>query len=228
MNQTPSSSPPNLSSSYSLAFRRDVHQLLAWGYEDARSKITSQQEETEITGFIAEAIEERFDSPQTPEKFNRYFLSEDKPIPGDNLTGKSRRRLDLVFESSLDRPRLKYVFEAKRLFTGSHPIGKYTNSEGLQRFVTGKYASQYPEAGMIAYIQNKNAVYWQTQLSNNFREDISNSLRVINSLRKELVIDFLCDEWVSEHSREHNSTVMIYHIFLDCTQLQPSTQTDAL
>jgi len=49
---------------YDQSFREDAHQLLAWGYQDARRLITPDREETEITGFIAEAIEARLDSPE--------------------------------------------------------------------------------------------------------------------------------------------------------------------
>jgi hypothetical protein len=42
---------------YDNFFRRDAHQLLAWGYEDARPIINPTLEETDITGFIAEKID---------------------------------------------------------------------------------------------------------------------------------------------------------------------------
>lgn len=46
---------------YDIFFRKDAHQLLAWGYEDARSQINADNEETDITGFIASKIENRLD-----------------------------------------------------------------------------------------------------------------------------------------------------------------------
>lgn len=214
MSQNSPFSTLSLSDSYTPAFRRDAHQLLAWGYEDARNNISSGQEETEITGFIAEAIRNRFDDLRTPERFNRYSLSEDSPISDENLTGKSRNRVDIIIESSSNKPRPKYVFEAKRLFTGSHPIGKYTNTEGLQRFVNGKYASQYPEAAMIAYMQNKDIDYWQSELKDNFSSN--QNLQIISSLNPAIVISSLPNEWSSKHRRTNNSTIVIYHIFLDC------------
>ncbi|KAF0249435.1 MAG: hypothetical protein FD167_1161 [bacterium] len=217
MDQTLPLSVPTLLTSYTLAFRRDARQLVAWGYEDARSIINSQREETEITGFIAEAIENRLDDPQTPKRFDHYAISEDKPISGHNLTGKSRRRLDIVIGSNESRPRAKYVFEAKRLLTGSHPIGKYTDLQGLQRFTSGKYASQYPEAAMIGYMQNKNADYWYKELFDNFAKDKSKSLSIIATLEKISVLPEFQNEWLSKHKRNDNSIIDIYHIFLDCT-----------
>lgn len=210
-------STPDLSSFYNFAFRRDVRKLLAWGYEDSREKINSKREETEITGFIVEAIDNRLVAPQTPDEFDRYTVSEDKPIPSNSLTGKSRRRLDIVIENNLGKARLKYVFEAKRLFTVSHPIGKYTGSEGLQRFITGQYASQYPEAGMIGYVQNRTSDYWQEQLHDSFINDKSNTLHITAHLNKIEILLSLPNEWLSKHRRNDNSAIDIYHIFLDCT-----------
>lgn len=165
---------------YDNFFRRDAHQLLAWGYEDARYQIKADNEETDITGFIAEKIENRLDDPNTPERFDSYFLSEDRLIPG-NATGKSRRRLDLVVECSKAKPHLKYIFEAKRLSKGKVTIGDYVGKDGLQRYVYGIYASQYPEAAMIGYIQSDNSDYWLNELQRKFDNDSNNSLCIIKN-----------------------------------------------
>ncbi len=83
-------------SSYDYGFRRDAHQLLAWGYQDALLEIHCNLTEEEITGLIVEAIEERLNNPSTPEKFDRYSIDEEKPIAVEGRKGKKRRRLDLV------------------------------------------------------------------------------------------------------------------------------------
>ena len=171
---------PNWIATYDSFFRRDAHQLLAWGYEDARTNINPTLEETEITGFIAEKIDKKFDDPDTPSRFERYYLGEDKPITGEGRTGKSRRRLDLVIEWSGCKPRPKYVFEAKRLRKQGYPISKYTGEDGLQPFVYGTaYAAQYPEAAMIGYIQSDNYEYWIRELTRKFTES-NNGLSIIS------------------------------------------------
>jgi hypothetical protein len=106
-------------SSYDYGFRRDVHQLLAWGYQGALPEIHCNLQEEEIT------MEERLDSPSTPEKFDRYSVDEEKPIAVEGRKGKKRRRLDLVVVSGHRRPRPKYIFEAKRLRKNSYPIEKW-------------------------------------------------------------------------------------------------------
>lgn len=206
--------------SYDQFFRRDAHQLLAWGYEDARSNINSTLEETAITGFIAEKIDKRFDDPDTPSRFERYYLGEDQPVVGEGRIGKSRRRLDLVITCSTRKPRLKYVFEAKRLCKGKVTIGDYIGEEGLQRFVTGTtYAAQYPEAAMIGYIQSDNHEYWINELNRKFDADPDNSLCIRQRLSQIQVIASLLYEWVSQHDRSTGNPITLYHILLDCSEL---------
>ena len=196
-------------------FRINAHQLLAWGYEDALPQIHGNLKEEEITGIIVEAIRERLDNPRTPKKFRRYDIHEEKPVAVEGRTGKKRRRLDLVIVSGHNCPRPQYIFEAKRLRKNGYPISKYVGKEGLQCFIKGVYASQYPEAAMIGYLQSDNAVYWETELHRSFKD--SPDLCVKQLLQKAQVLSSITDVWTSEHERTGNDSIIIYHIFLDCS-----------
>lgn len=202
---------------YDNRFRQDAHQLLAWGYQDALSQIHSDLVEEEITGFIVEAIEKRLDNPYTPERFDRYSIDEEKPIAVEGRKGKRRRRLDLVVVSGHFRPRPKYIFEAKRLRKNGFPIGEYVGEDGLQCFVKGVYASQYIEAAMVGYDQSGDAIYWEKELRRRFDNDLNNDLCIKQLLQKAQVLSSLNDVWTSEHKREENDSIVIYHIFLDCS-----------
>jgi len=205
-------------SSYDYGFRRDAHQLLAWGYQDALAELHCNLQEEEITGLIVEAIEKRLDNPSTPEKFDRYSIDEEKPIAVEDRKGKKRRRLDLVVVSAHTRPRPKYIFEAKRLRKNSYPIGKYVGEDGLQCFVKGVYASQYPEAAMVGYVQSDTASYWESELKRSFDGDPNNDLRIIQLLQKVQVLSSMLNVWVSEHERVTGSSIATYHIFLNCSE----------
>ncbi|MCY7391419.1 MAG: hypothetical protein LH647_07960 [Leptolyngbyaceae cyanobacterium CAN_BIN12] len=205
-------------SSYDYGFRRDAHQLLAWGYQDALPELHCNLQEEEITGLIVEAIEKRLDNPSTPEKFDRYSIDEEKPIAVEDRKGKKRRRLDLVVVSAHTRPRPKYIFEAKRLRKNSYPIGKYVGEDGLQCFVKGVYASQYPEAAMVGYVQSDAASYWESELKRRFNGDPNNDLRIIQLLQKVQVLSSMPNVWVSEHERVTGSSIATYHIFLNCSE----------
>jgi hypothetical protein len=199
---------------YNYGFRRDSHQLLAWGHQDALPQIHCDLMEEEITGLIVAAIEQRLDDPTTPEKFDRYSVDEEKPIAIEGRTGKNRRRLDLVVVSGQSRPRPKYIFEAKRLRKNGYPIGKYIGEDGLQCFSKGVYASQYPEAAMVAYIQSDTASYWEKELKRTINDDLSCTKQ---PSEKVSVVESIPDVWISQHKREQSSSIIVYHIFLNCS-----------
>ena len=209
-------------SSYDQSFREDAHQLLAWGYQDARQQIAPGREETEITGFIVEAIQERLNSPEIDERFDRYAIMEDNPVPGENRTGKRRMRIDIIIESSF-RPRHKlrprYIFEAKRLRKPSHPIGLYAGQEGLIRFIQGRYASDCPEVVMLGYVQTDTADRWIAELKKRFENDSANQLLLTESLLQVTIHPDLKDEWSSHHDRPNSTPLIVFHLFLDCSAM---------
>jgi len=207
--------------SYDYGFRRGAHQLLAWGYQDVLPQVHCNLTEEEITGLIVEAIENRLDDPSTPKEFDRYSIDEEKPISVEGRKGKKRRRLDLVVVSGHSRPRPKYIFEAKRLRKNGYPIGEYVGKDGLQCYIKAIYASQYPEAAMVAYIQSDAATYGENELNRRFNHDPNNDLCIKQVLQKMQVIVSLPDTWVSEHERVVSGSITLYHIFLNCSASSP-------
>jgi hypothetical protein len=203
--------------SYDYGFRRDSHQLLAWGHQDALPNIHCKLLEEEITGLIADAIKNRLNNHATPEKFDRYSINEEMPISVEGRTGKKRRRLDLVIVSGYSRPRPTYIFEAKRLKKNGFPIGLYLGEDGLQCFIKKVYASKYPEAAMVGYVQSDTASYWEAELLRSFKATSSRDLRVKRILEKVNVLPSMTDVWFSEHEREELDSITVYHIFLDCS-----------
>jgi hypothetical protein len=205
-------------SDYCATFRQDAHQLLAWGYEDARRQLTPDLEEDDITGLISEAVEERLDGIDTPDYWNRYAIKEQARVRKTGAAGKRRKIMDIVVQcSDGTKPRPEFVFEAKRLRKNGYPIGNYAGSEGLLRFVRCEYAAGWPEAALVGYMQSDGASYWSAELSRCFRSDAAGHLACTVQPVKTHAISNLPDEWVSKHARVDRSTVTIYHIFLDCT-----------
>lgn len=205
---------------YEQSFREDAHQLLAWGYQDARQLIASEREETEITGFIAEAIQARLSSPEIDRQFERYNIKDDNPIPGEGRTGKRRMRIDVIIESN-SRPRHKprpwYIFEAKRLCRPSHPISKYTDKDGLFRFIQGRYAADCPEVAMLGYVQTDTVDHWVAELTARFENDSRNQLSVTQKLSRVIILSDLTEEWSSSHKRTNGTPLTVFHLFLDCS-----------
>ncbi|MEL7006023.1 MAG: hypothetical protein AAFN93_25335, partial [Bacteroidota bacterium] len=83
---------------YSYGLRRLAHQLLAWGYQDAKAHIHCKLEEEDITGLIAKAIKNRLDSPSTPSRFNRYGV-----IDEELISSEGRLWLSVTTKSNLRR-----------------------------------------------------------------------------------------------------------------------------
>jgi len=205
---------------YQQAFREDAHQLLAWGYADSRSRSTPDDEEEVISTYIAEAIDRRLDDPRTQESFTRYSIHNVHFVSPGGQTGKRQLRLDLMLEQCGIRPKRHFVFEAKRLKTGSHPIGDYTGKDGLGRFVSGLYAASDPEAAMVGYMQNRDSLYWFSELERIFNDDESSGrrdLRIAERLRKISVVPDLATEWSSTHTRTRSNPIRVFHIYLDCS-----------
>jgi hypothetical protein len=196
---------------YESSFRRDAHQLIALGYEKSRCKINCELEETEITGFICEEIEEQL---IIDPRLVHYSLKEDNPTKGENRMGKSRRRLDIVIQCSYSTPRQNYIFEAKRLATSGYPISKYLGKDGLQLVIDGIYACDCPEVGMIGYVQKGTFEHWEKELCQKL--PLAAELLTKKKPAKIKIIDDLEYEWISEHDRQTQKPVTVYHIFLDC------------
>lgn len=207
----------NAWSAYRTAFRADAHQLIAWGYQDARDRIQNVSEETAITGLIAEAIEARLDDPETPERFDRYDPVDEYQLPGEDLVGKRRKRADIRIKSSLLRPRPRYIFEAKRLRKSTHGIDRYLGEEGMQRFLGNTSYSQYAdEAAMVGYVQSETPDWWLDKLSAALGNDPAGVHRVIASLSTPTESMPFENCKISTHNKEDGAAIEIAHIMLDC------------
>jgi hypothetical protein len=194
-------------------FRQHVHELLAWGYEDAKSNITPNHEEEEITGLITEAIQNRLVTSDCPRWCERYALKENNPVPGKGLTGKRRKVPDFLFELTVP-PRPEYILEAKRLRIESSFREGYYFHKGLARFLREEYASRYLEAGMIGYMQCDTSDEWIERLKRYLRHDGKLNMKLVPYDVQ--VFPAFLQEWVSEHTRPTGNDIAIYHILLNC------------
>lgn len=196
-------------------FRLHAHQLLAFGYQDAESLIRSHQDEEEITGFIREAIQIRLRASNSPKWTHFYAVRESDPVIGKNRKGRSRKKTDITVEfTSKQRP--EFIFEAKRLSHKGHQANTYIGKEGLQRFIRGDYANRYPEAAMVAYVQDDSVNAWGTSIKEAIEHVPRTTLRLTSPQRDINILAEFPVEWKSEHSRVKAPDIAVYHIFLDC------------
>ena len=211
-------------SDYPDYFRRDVHTLLAFGYASIRGEINCDTEEPTITVRMAEAINSGLNIiGLLPDRLQREPYSV-FPEPAQ-IKNKDKINIkdeyiyfDVVFEETTRTiPRRRYIVEAKRLKTNGFSIGKYCD-HGIMRFVNEIYASQYPEAIMIGFYQDKDLNYWFGELTRKFNEDKThNKMQVEQELTKVTVISEILDEWLSIHQRRSGNIIHLFHIFWDCS-----------
>jgi hypothetical protein len=202
---------------YLDAFRRHSHQLLAWAHDDVRASLHAELEEPSITGLLAEAMKRRLNADTTPDEYLHYWIGDQEPVSPNGEMGNDRLRLDInVIRTGL-KPRLSYIFEAKRLRTGSFTIGKYTGTGGMGDFLECRYGEGCPEAAMVGLLQNKDADYWFGELQRSFTDDLlakPGVLRIEEALGAVTVLPVIQHEWQSRHRRSDGSALRLLHIFL--------------
>ncbi len=201
-------------------FTEGSHQLLSWGYQDARGKIGSDDTEEAISKAIVRAIKTRQNAFDMPERFENFFVEVETHPMEDDRSGINCPRIDIAVEGNHIKPRPHFVFEAKRLKKGSHSIGGYVGKDGLGCFLCCQYAENYPSAAMIGYMQDENSFsHWKKELNKTFKN-------VSKFNVKKHLEDYSASpnsfpyERVSCHGRTKNgqvhSDIRIHHIFLEC------------
>jgi hypothetical protein len=209
---------------YLVELREDAHQLLAWGYADTRLRLTKAKDEYEMTGLLADGMNARIDSPQTPERFLLYAIHNEKPTSPAGELGKKRPRLDIQIERCGVRPKPHFTFEAKRLrddanSSVSDTMRHYLGVEGVSRFVSGRYAYESSEAAMLGCIQAHDAEFWFNKVGSAFDADTTKGGHLyasIGKLRLANVIKDFPDERISLHSITAAVSMQIFHLFIDC------------
>jgi hypothetical protein len=152
------------SAEYWDAFRREVFQLLAMGYEHVISAQYRTWEEPDITGELVKAVRHVAEDPASPRWTMPYAIHDDPPLNDGERFGKRRKRIDIQFELTDVRPHPRYYFEAKRLSRKAH-TGAYRGPKGMGEYLAGNYARDSHEAGMLAYVQTENQSVWADRIS---------------------------------------------------------------
>jgi hypothetical protein len=195
------------------AFRRHCHRLLAIGYTEALRRIRSgSDEETDITGYICEALEEWFRN--NPDESVPFYVKDDPPVFGTARSGKRRPRTDIVIGYAAgNRP--EFCFEAKRLHRTRAQVSRYTSLEGMGCFIEGIYAHRYVEAAMLGYIQTDSLERWHSDLT----ERVSDQARQLRLMAIEGPSTFASAfplEWSSTHRREGIPAIRLFHLLVEC------------
>lgn len=216
---------PKLTTPVWSAFRRHAHLFLAIGYQEALPRILNEpDEETDITGYICEALKDWFHA--NPEESAGFDVHDDPPLKQSGKTGKRRSRTDIIINYTAgSRP--EFFFEAKRLHRKKAVASRYTHADGMGCFISGRYASRYAEAAMIGYVQTDTDERWHSELQQRVQNEAA-ELKLEGSETSVTFVSAFPLEWASTHRRGEHGPVRLLHILLDCRKVGlPSASPEA-
>jgi hypothetical protein len=200
---------------YRQVFLIQVHRLLQIGYERLNHAGFADAKEPVISGRIAEQIENFLDEPAMQGWETHYEVFNENPEHHRRRAGNERLKTDIRIKSSRTSPRLRFIFEAKRL-QNAGSLRAYFSGEGLGAFLNEDYAKDSLDAGMLGYVQADTPEAWvakvETQLRNSTRE-----LCVIASRAWQKQSFPKCGDhtYCSSHIRTASGRqIDIYHTFL--------------
>jgi len=198
---------------YRAAFIRNVHLLLYMGYVRLNLKSFHDADEPDISGALCKAIEEALDDPQSDGWVDDFEVHDDPPVHQEGRTGKRRRRVDIKLSSRIERPRLRFCFEAKRL--GKHSgVDKYLGPDGLTRFLDGSYGAEHDSGGMLGYIQSDDCTLWADKLKRGI-ETVKHRLTNDGGWRRLKVCEQIKHTYRTKHVRHQRlGEIIIYHTLL--------------
>ncbi len=201
---------------YRRIFRRQVFQLLKWGYNRLNAAIYQSAEEEDITGDLVKELDAITQDRSYPRWVGNLLLCEDPRVNVDGRKGKRRQKIDIEFVRIQHGPRPRFYFEAKRLSAGTHAIGKYLGSEGLGEFLVGNYGHEVNEAGMLGYIQTHTPESWAEKANNKLVNDAhAYQVGPGGCWTKKRIIEGFEHCYQTDHNRSiGKSPITIFHCFL--------------
>ena len=119
-------------------------------------------------------------------------------------------------DSSLSRPRTRFSFEAKRLGK-AHPVSRYLGDEGMGCFLSGAYARDDDQAGMLGYVQSETPPRWADRIGAELRKNPScYNMPEHGQFSSVEIVDGLDHTYRSNHDRPSvGRRVSIFHTLLE-------------
>lgn len=202
-------------SHYQRAFRRHCHELLMMGYQGLDRGSFRDSEEPAITGELVRSMQEAQEAADAPDWVVYLAVRDDPPQNVEGRLGKRRRRIDIEIERCSRGRRPRFRFEAKRLHDSSS-LSAYLGADGLMLFLSGSYAPDDDEVGMVGYVQTGAISSWSGKL----RDRISaNSEKYLLLPNGQLKATDLAQPVGECHESRHDRpllhrTITVFHTFL--------------
>lgn len=204
------------SEEYWKGFRRRVFTLIRMGYNRLDSTKYKSSEEPDITGELVKEMKTVTDDP-SPEWISRFVVHDESRINAPDRSGKRRKIVDILIQLTRRGPNPHYYFEAKRLSGKTFTVGKYLGKTGIGEFISGNYAFNENEAGMLGYVQSENPEEWASKILFEFKKNKA-SIQVCSGgeWSHVKVISDLDHCYCSRHKRPSiGRSITVYHLLLD-------------
>jgi len=201
---------------YSDAFYIQVHELIQMGHERMNFGLYQNSEEPNITGELVKSIETVLEDDLSPDWVIWYAVYDDPPINTEGRYGKYRQRVDVKIVRHLKGKRPKMQFEAKRLYNNSS-VSKYLGNEGLGCFLSGEYAHEHKEAGMLGYVQVKSEATWANKIRSHIEKEPQNYCLCKNGrwIKTSITPNLKYTYRTSHNRAKTKEPIGISHIFLN-------------
>ena len=185
------------------------------GYQRLNSAKYRDRDEPEITGELARAVREAGEDPSAPRWTARYAVRDELPVKAPGRFGKHRKVVDIEFVRVQPGPRPRLLFEAKRLRDGSS-VGQYVGKDGLGCFLSGDYALDQQEAGMLGYVQTDGEVAWAQRIRSRLEQKRDDcAIRRDGGWQAVAMAPGLRYTYRTRHDRKAvGSPITIYHVLL--------------
>jgi hypothetical protein len=200
---------------YRASFLRDAHRLIARGYARLTPARHTRTVEEELTEHLAVAIDDAIMEANSPSWMHKYHVADDVHVRHAKRKGKKRPRVDIEIINVKSRLRPRFHFEAKRLGK-NNGVGKYVGRSGLGCILSGEYASQTDDAGMLGYIQKDTCADWAPKIEKKLHANRAEYQVVAGSnWESKSPTPELTDVYRSQHERPSvTRPIDVYHTLL--------------
>lgn len=193
--------------------------LIVRSHLNLNRKSLETAEEPHITGELVKGARNILESASAEPWMEHIEVLDDPPQNIAGRYGKARPRIDIEFVQTLRGVRPRFHVEAKRLYR-SDSVNEYFGAGGLQMFVGGQYASKWPSAAMVGYVQSEDCSTWLQRLASGFstrREQLDTCKDRADWGAAGWTGDGLDSVEISCHARTAtgNGPVEVFHLLLD-------------
>jgi hypothetical protein len=207
---------------YRSAFVKNCLELVVRARKELAGTPLATEEEPSITGLLVEQAKAIIESDRAEDWMEHLCVLDDPPQNDQpERRGKRRPRIDIEFELARRGTRSRFHLEAKRLYR-SDSVTAYLGPTGLGMFLDGAYASAWPSAGMLGYVQNRTCADWLSDVTGQLSADetvlhLCTNNSALSSPNWQT--SGLENVKVSRHTRnpEHLGAIQIFHLLLDCS-----------